>query len=173
MQTTAPRPHILTIGHSNHETGDFLALLARHGVRTLVDVRSWPGSRRLPQFNKATLETALQGANIAYEWRGEALGGKAEDPALLGPDGKPDYPAMAARPQFQDALNDLIAEARETALAIMCAEGDPARCHRTLLVGAALASRGVEITHILRDGTMAADHDLPGRAPPAQGELFG
>ena len=163
----------MTIGHSNQETAGLLDLLAQHGVEMVIDVRSWPGSRRLPQFNKAALEAALRGAGIGYEWRGEALGGKPRDPGLTDGTGKPDYTAMAAQPAFEEAVDELAGLASSHRIALMCAEGDPAHCHRTHLVGAALTGRGVEVIHILRDGTLCADCDLPGRAPPAQGELFG
>ncbi|MBT6443171.1 MAG: DUF488 domain-containing protein [Alphaproteobacteria bacterium] len=166
-------PAILTIGHSNHEMADLLALLIRHQAQMLVDVRSWPGSRYLPQFNRAPLEAALEAAAINYMWFGKALGGKADDPALLTGDGKPDYTKMAARRAFQDALAELIRLAQANTVAIMCAEGDPARCHRTNLVGHQLLKRGVAVTHILRDGTLLADGDLPSRKPPAQPDLFG
>jgi len=166
-------PAILTIGHSNHEMADFLAMLTRHHAHTLVDVRSWPGSRRLPQFNQAPLEAALKAAAIQYVWFGKALGGKADDPALLTADGRPDYAAMAACPAFQDALAELITLAGANTVVIMCAEGDPARCHRTNLVGNQLMKRGIAVTHILRDGTLTADGELPSRKPPAQPDLFG
>ena len=154
-------PAVFTIGHSNHEMADFLAMLARHHTHTLVDVRSWPGSRYLPQFNRAPLEAALEAAAINYIWFGKDLGGVANDPALLTGDGKPNYTKMAACRAFQDALAKLICLAQANTVAVMCAEGDPAGCHRTNLVGHQLLKRGVAVTHILHDGTFMADGELP------------
>ncbi|MBT5675698.1 MAG: DUF488 family protein, partial [Rhodospirillaceae bacterium] len=41
-----------TIGHSNHDIGTFVGLLMAQQIETVIDVRSWPASRRLPHFNR-------------------------------------------------------------------------------------------------------------------------
>ena len=75
---------ILTIGHSTHPEERFLALLDRHRVKVVADVRRYPSSRRLPQFNAARLEESLGEAGIAYERLGESLGGRRK-PLSSGP----------------------------------------------------------------------------------------
>ncbi len=159
-------PTIHSIGHSNHPIERFIELLARHGIACLVDVRSYPGSRWAPQFGRHRLAAALGGAGIDYVWLGRALGGKRDDPALLTADGKPDYDKIAARPDFAEGLEALIARLYARPTAMMCAEEDPARCHRTHLVGAALVARGVGVRHIRRDGRVEES------GAPAQGMLF-
>src|ERR687892_511794 len=72
---TKGRP-LLTIGHSNHPIEHFLALLARHAVETVADVRSVPYSRFAPQYRKAPLASTLADAGIGYLFLGEPLGGK-------------------------------------------------------------------------------------------------
>ena len=145
-------PTLYTIGHSNHTAEAFLGLLRRHGIARVVDVRSRPHSR-WPQFGRERLARLLEAAGIAYEWQGEALGGRPGDPALLGPDGAPDYPAMAARPAFQAGLAALLRTlAGGGRVAVLCSEGDPQHCHREHLIAAALRTRGVTVRHILRDG---------------------
>jgi len=69
---------LYTIGHSNHSPEKFLDLLKEHDIRTLVDVRSWPSSRRLPHFNRPALEQSVAGAGIRYLWFGKELGGKGD-----------------------------------------------------------------------------------------------
>ena len=69
---------IYTIGHSNHESEAFLALLQEHDITLLVDVRSSPYSRYVPQANRETLAHALEAAGIGYRWVGDRLGGKPE-----------------------------------------------------------------------------------------------
>ena len=64
---------LFTIGHSNHDLGDFLAILVRHGVEALCDVRSRPGSFRFPQFNREPLEAAAACAKIQYQFLGGIL----------------------------------------------------------------------------------------------------
>ena len=68
-------PSIFTIGHSNHPLDRFLALLARHEVEVLVDIRRFPGSRKHPHFNRDNLAVALQETGVEYRWL-EALGGR-------------------------------------------------------------------------------------------------
>ncbi|MBS0517198.1 MAG: DUF488 domain-containing protein [Proteobacteria bacterium] len=135
---------IRTIGHSNHPIGRFVELLAAAGVRLLVDVRSTPYSRRFPQFGRERLTRHLAEAGIEYAWEGTALGGK--------PGGGGSYDALAARPEFTDALDRLIARSADTTVCLMCAEKEPLDCHRTLLVARRLAERGAEVGHLLADG---------------------
>ena len=73
--STDDRP-LLTLGHSNHPSAHFLALLARHGVEVVADVRSRPYSRFVPQYRKQTLAGILADAGIGYLFLGEGLGGK-------------------------------------------------------------------------------------------------
>jgi uncharacterized protein (DUF488 family) len=68
-------PAVLTIGHSNHPLDRFLALLARHEVEALVDIRRFPGSRKHPHFNRDNLAAALPKSGVEYRWL-EALGGR-------------------------------------------------------------------------------------------------
>ena len=140
---------LYTIGHSNHAIGDFTALLQRHTIATLCDVRSIPGSRRFPQFGRQRLEEALRATGIRYEWWGETLGGRpAQGPAPL------DYRLRAREPVFIAALDRLTAAARGSRMALMCAERDPMDCHRALLVCRNLRGRGLDIGHILADGAL-------------------
>jgi uncharacterized protein (DUF488 family) len=136
---------IKTIGHSNHPIERLVALLKAGGVQRLVDVRSLPWSRRFPQFGRERLSRSLKEAGIDYVWEGEALGGKPKDGG--------GYEEMAARPEFREALDRVIAESAGTQLCLMCAEKEPLECHRVMLVSRRLAERGAEIAHLLADGT--------------------
>src|SRR5512139_2752128 len=114
---------IYTIGHSNHEPDAFLALLRQHGIELLVDVRSNPYSRYVPQANRETLARFVESAGIAYRWLGDRLGGK--------PTGGPvDYDELRTSPSFQRGIVDLLTLATHHRTAIMCSEGDHRQCHR-------------------------------------------
>ncbi|WP_395713954.1 DUF488 family protein [Reyranella sp.] len=141
---------IKTIGHSNHPIEHFLGLLEGGGVEAVVDVRSVPYSRRFPQFGRERLAQSLASRGILYRYEGGALGGK--------PRSGEDYEALAAAPEFAEALSRLIAGAANTTLCLMCAEKDPLDCHRTVLVSRRLAERGVAIDHLLADGKQTS-HD--------------
>lgn len=148
---------IWTVGHSNHPPERFLELLRRHGIGCVADVRCHPFSRRHPHVSRPLLELLLAAEGIGYR-HFEALGGRREplpdspnaaiaDPGLRG------YADWTARPEFQSALDRLCGLARAHPTAVMCAEADPARCHRLLLADL-LTLRGLTVVHILADGSV-------------------
>jgi uncharacterized protein (DUF488 family) len=145
---------VFTIGHGVRSAEDLIATLSEAGVRTLVDVRRFPGSRRNPQFNQAPLVDALASAGIAYRHAVD-LGGR-----LSGEPGEERFPCIrvaafrsyAARmgtAAWQEALADALAEAEPQCF--MCAETVPWRCHRRL-IAELLDARGHEVVHLLRPG---------------------
>ena len=155
-------PTIHTIGHSTRALPELVDLLRAHGVTLLADVRTRPGSRRLPHFDREALERELPAAGIEYRHVPE-LGG------LRKP--RPDSPNLAWRnagfrgyadqmqtDEWRRALDGLIELATRRRVAIMCAEAVPWRCHRSL-VADALAVRGHTVRHITGPGT-AAPHSL-------------
>lgn len=155
---------IYTIGHSDHTVDDLIALLTRHAIARLVDVRSQPYSRWVPQFNRESLARALLGAGITYLHMGETLGGRPADPALYDPNGRderPDYDRVAATPAFREALAHLAQLAADGATVVMCSEGDHRHCHRALLLAPALRARGLRVLHILPDGDAVEHVDPP------------
>jgi uncharacterized protein (DUF488 family) len=127
-------------------------LLKGAGVNAIVDVRSVPFSRRFPWFSRDRLEELLRGDGIDYLWL-DALGGRPRNPSLHR-DGAADYEAMAALPDFRDALDTVKRAARKTCVCLMCAEREPLDCHRCLLVSRALTGRSMRIGHVLADGTI-------------------
>ena len=99
-----PRQNLLTIGHSNLQADQFLALLRAHNVTTIADVRSVPFSRRFPWFSSRTLADRLHSKGIAYVMVGDTLGGRPANPALYR-DGIADYEAMSGTPEFRAGLD--------------------------------------------------------------------
>jgi len=148
---------LYTIGHSNLPGERFLALVGQAGITAIADVRSVPFSRRFPWFSGKTLAARLQSQGIVYLPMGDTLGGRPRDTSLYC-DGIADYEAMAAIPEFEDALGRLLETARSGRgsgrVCIMCAEREPLDCHRCLLIGRALAARRLKVGHILVDGTI-------------------
>ena len=142
---------IFTIGHSTRRLAEFIALLEAHGVRQLADIRSIPRSRRHPHFSGEALFASLQEAGIAYR-HSAALGGMRK-PRLDSRntawrvEGFRGYADYMETETFRGALEELIAVARGTATAIMCAEARWWQCHRQL-VADALVAHGVEVRHI-------------------------
>jgi uncharacterized protein (DUF488 family) len=152
-----------TIGHSRHAEETFVALLRTAGVERLIDVRSVPHSRFVPQFNQGRMRAWLGDAGIGYAYLGDRLGGKTRDPACLT-DGKPDFAKIAARPGFAEGIEELVQLAADRPGAIMCAERDPLDCHRFHLIGPAVRPRDLALRHILADGTIEEDATTLARA---------
>jgi uncharacterized protein (DUF488 family) len=144
---------LFTIGHSNHPIERFIALLTRHGIEALADVRSTPYSRFNPQFNKSRLEASLKEAGIRYVFLGEELGARSKDPSHFE-GGKMSYAKLAASAPFQQGLQRLLKGAGTMRVAMMCAEREPLDCHRTILVGRQAEKAGATVIHILADGAL-------------------
>jgi uncharacterized protein (DUF488 family) len=153
---------IFTIGHGTAGFGDLRPILERHGVATIIDVRSEPWSSRAPDFRKQRLEGLCASVGFGYRWFGEGLGGRPRDTALCRPDGTPDYDRIAASAGFVGSLYLVEQLAAGGAVALLCAEADPTHCHRSTLLAPALAARGHEVVHLLHDGTAAPDQPTLG-----------
>jgi uncharacterized protein (DUF488 family) len=146
---------VWTVGHSTRPIEQFLALLAEHSIERLVDVRTVPRSRHNPQFNRDALPAALESVGIAYSHVKE-LGGlrhaRKDSPNTGWRNasfrGFADY---MLTPEFEQALDGLVALAGRERAAIMCAEAVPWRCHRSLIADA-LTARGTGVMHIMGPG---------------------
>ena len=165
---------VYTIGHSTRSIGELVALLEESGIRRLLDVRRFPGSRRHPQFARDALSAALAERGIAYGHEPD-LGGMREP--------RPDSPNTAwrvaafrgyadhmASPEFRAALGRVRAAAAGERVAVMCAEAVPWRCHRQL-VADALVAAGDEVRHVLGPGDVRPHALHPSARPTAEGLL--
>lgn len=131
---------IFTIGYSNRSLPEFLDELARRDIRQLWDVRSSPWSRNAA-FNATQIIQWSERAGIYYKQCGEIFGGRSE--------------IAIDDPIYIRLLNQLITAAKRDIVAIMCAEGDPALCHRSWSIGASLfVNWKVSVTSILRNGAV-------------------
>jgi uncharacterized protein (DUF488 family) len=155
---TDDRPMVYTIGHSKHSLEEFVALLERHGVTAVADVRSAPYSRFNPQFNKTALDRDLKARGIKYVFLGRELGARSDDPACYA-GGRVQYGRLAQTASFKTGVERVERGAAEHRIALMCAEKEPLECHRTLLVSRALDQRGVAVSHILADGRLESHGD--------------
>ena len=152
---TSEKPTISTIGHSNHSLENFLTLLNRHNIATLADVRSSPYGR-LEHFNREIIAAALKAAGIEYIFMGRELGARREEQECYE-NGMAVYEKIANLPAFQEGLSRLRQLALKSPLAIMCAEKEPLDCHRMILICRHLRDLGLQIKHILADGSLE-DH---------------
>lgn len=152
---TAP---VFTIGHSTHDIEKFIALLRRHEIALVADVRSVPYSRMQPQFNREPLIKAVEKWGIEYVFLGAELGARSNDKACYEK-GQVQYHRLAQTPAFHRGIERLQAESRRLRVALMCAEREPLDCHRTVLVSRELQAAGLPVMHIHADGHLEAHEE--------------
>ena len=145
---------LFSIGHSDQELTQLIALLQKAGVTAVADVRSVPYSRRLPQFNKAGLESALREQGIAYFYLGQELGGRPHSRDLYDDDGRVNYERVRQTATFRRGLERLLSELDRHVVAMLCGEDDPLDCHRGLMITPALVEQGVRPRHLRKDGSV-------------------
>ncbi len=164
---------IWTIGHSTRPSEEFLGLLSAAQIQAIADVRSFPGSRKYPQYGKDALSATLAAHAVDYHWL-QALGGRRR--------ASPDSPNTAWRnasfrgyadymssDEFEHGLVHLLNIASKARTAIMCSEAVWWRCHRSMIADA-LCVRGVEVVHIL-DAKHTMVHPMTAPARVVRGEL--
>ena len=167
-------PSLYTIGHSTRTIDELIEALKAHEIQTLVDIRAFPMSRRLPHFNRESLEKTLPAAGIEYRWL-PALGGhrkkiRDDSPNLaLRNDSFRNYADYMLTREFQSGMEELLKLAQRSRTAYMCAERVYFRCHR-MLVSDWLVAHGHEVLHIDGTGPVKA-HQLMQEARMVGGEL--
>jgi len=166
---------LYTIGHSTRSIEDLIETLQAHHIQTLVDIRAFPMSKRLPQFNRDSLEKSLGTAGICYVWM-RTLGGyrkkiREDSPHIaLRNASFRNYADYMLTREFEQAMAELIGLAEHSRTAYMCAERVYFRCHR-MLVSDWLVGHGHEVMHI--DGTgPLKPHRLTAEARTIDGELI-
>ncbi len=164
---------IWTIGHSIRSADEFNEILLAHTIGALVDVRSFPGSRRYPHFNKPELLRNLEAVGILYAHNPQ-LGGRrrpssdSKNTAWKNASFRA-YADHMESEEFKQGIHDLREIARAKPTAIMCAEALWWRCHRSLIADF-LKAKGVAVIHILGDKKTEA-HPYTSAARIVEGHL--
>ena len=170
------RLRIFTVGHSTHPIERFLGLLGEHQIVLVADVRSFPSSRKWPQFNQAELSQSLLQAGIQYHWM-KRLGGRRHSKREDSPHTSWTHPAFRSYADYSESadfaagLDELTATAaaRAALTAYMCSEGLWWRCHRRI-ISDYLVLRGWQVDHIMPDGKLR-QHDMTPFARVADGHI--
>jgi uncharacterized protein (DUF488 family) len=150
---------IYSIGHSTRSLDELVSLLREHRIGVLADVRTAPGSRRLPQFGRASLAAELPAHGLAYVHLPELGGFRRPRPDSRNTAWRNQsfrgYADYMETPEFRAGLERLLSLQEgpngPRPVAVMCAEAVPWRCHRSLISDALLA-RGVVVQHIVGGG---------------------
>jgi uncharacterized protein (DUF488 family) len=165
------KPRVLSIGHSNHTAQRFLSLLQSHAIQVVVDTRSQPNSKYTPHFDQEDLKRALTAVGIRYLYLGRELGGRPDGDEFYDEDGHVLYDRVATTPLFQEGMSRLERGIREYKVAILCAEENPAACHRRLLVGRVLLDCGFQVDHIRGDGRVQTEEEIAAEINPDRDQL--
>jgi uncharacterized protein (DUF488 family) len=165
---------LYTIGHSTRAIEELIGALQAHSIKTLVDIRAFPISRRLPHFNRENLEKSLAEGGIGYVWMKE-LGGMRKKSIQESPNialrnaSFRNYADYMLTPEFERAITDLVALAEKSRTAYMCAERVYFKCHR-MLVSDWLVAHGHDVWHIDNEKP-AKPHKLMAEARLDDGRL--
>ena len=166
---------LYTIGHSTRTLDDLIETLRAHEIQTLVDIRSFPMSRRLPHFNRESLEKALAQTGITYRWL-PALGGRRkktrdDSPHIaLRNDSFRNYADYMLTAEFEQGVEELLKLAERSRTAYLCAERVYFHCHR-MLVSDWLVAHGHQVFHIDGKGP-AKPHQLMPEARLVEGRVI-
>jgi uncharacterized protein (DUF488 family) len=168
---------LLTVGHGPQDRAVLGARLVEAGVDRIVDVRRFPGSRNNPDVTRESLEQWLPALGIGYRWD-ERLGGRRRLPP-----GEPvedgwwtvaqfaAYAAHTRTPEFTAALDEVLAESADAAVAVLCSESVWWRCHRRLIADIAVLARGVPVAHLMPDGRLTPHRPSDGAVLDAAGRV--
>jgi len=164
---------IYTIGHGGRTTDDFMEQIRKAEVQFVIDVRSSPHSRYQPEFSKEPLEGLLSRNSIKYVFLGDDLGGRPNDPDCYT-DGKVDYDKCRTKDFFRRGIDRVrSAYEQDLRLCLLCSEGKPWQCHRSKLIGAVLLEEGIDVLHILPDGTTRSQEEVIRELTGGQVNMFG
>ena len=169
-------PRLLTLGHGTAGEEDLARLIRGAGIERIVDVRKIPKSRRHPHVWREAMERWVpERTASAYRWE-PALGGfrsidrTSHNVALRNPSFR-SYADYMETDTFARALDDVVADARNAHVAIVCSETLWWRCHRRLIADAATLLRGVSVEHLMHDGTVRPHVPTAGVRTTADGTL--
>jgi uncharacterized protein (DUF488 family) len=162
-----------TIGYGARSLEQFIAVLKASRIEYLLDVRTAPYSKFRPEFSREILERTLKSSGIRYVFMGDMLGGQPRDPDCYT-DGKVDYEKVRQQEFFKAGLERLRkAHEQGSRVVLMCSEGKPEQCHRSKMIGEALAAAGIPVRHIDEDGRTLTQAQVMDRLTGGQFDLFG
>ena len=153
---------IYTVGHSNYTLDTFCDLLMAHDIQVVVDVRSAPFSKYVPQFNKKEIARTLTDKNFQYLFMGDMVGGKPAETKWYDDKNKVRYDLLAKSITFRQGIQRIIKGIdQDYRIALMCAEENPLQCHRHLLIARTLEhDETIAVMHLRGDGTLLRARDF-------------
>jgi len=144
---------IFTIGYSGFKIDDFINILKLHNINIVVDVRSNPNSKFYPEYNRPSIEKILEINRIFYRNFHEEFGARQLDSSFFAEGGYLEFDKFVKSKQFISGVNKV--EKGISAgytFVLLCAEKNPAVCHRTIMVAREFSKLGYQIIHLMPEG---------------------
>ena len=152
---------LFTIGYSAFMVKDFLDALMHYGINVVIDVRSQPYSANYSGYNRENIEQALKRKGIHYRNYAREFGARQTDLRFFSPEGYLDFELFSESPNFIRGIDNLKSSmAQGYSVALMCAEKNPAICHRSIMISRVLYGNGYNVNHILADGGIETQSDI-------------
>jgi len=168
------KPHVWTIGHSTRDIDEFIGLLTENRIEAVADVRSFPGSRKFPQFNAENLAESLPEAGIKYipfkQLGGRRKVRKDSPHTIWRHEAFRGYADYMDTEDFKKGIDELLDLAAKKRTAIMCSEAVWWRCHRSMISDYS-KSLGATVTHIMAPGK-TEKHPYTSAATVVDGKLY-
>ena len=141
---------LYTIGYTSYRIEEFVKTLQLFSIKALVDVRSLPYSSRYPEYNKENLKVLLQKNNIFYLYFGDGFGARPDcEDCYINNEAM--YSLIARTSKFKEYKKRIINGLEKYNIVLLCAETDPLRCHRNILICRNIKNDFSNISHILKN----------------------
>lgn len=151
---------LFTIGHSIYPEKHFIELLKAFDIDWVLDVRSSPYSQYASQYNREVLNKLLEGNGIKYRHMGKWFGARQTDRKYYNEQGYLDFDKFRESDLFREGLESVKRGLKEYNIALMCTEKHPIDCHRAIMVARGFELDGIDVKHILHDGSFITQDDL-------------
>ena len=166
-----PRFRVYTVGHGGRTVDEIVRQIRAKGIQFVIDVRSSPYSKYQPEFAQKPLAQALRDAGLTYGFMGHQLGGRPDDESCYD-NNYVNYEKVRAMPFFKEGIARLrTACERDYIVCLLCAEANPTQCHRSRMIGEALVQEGIEVEHLLKDGSSWSQEEVMHKHTGGQEEL--
>ncbi|GBU20297.1 hypothetical protein R80B4_00173 [Fibrobacteres bacterium R8-0-B4] len=152
---------LFTIGYTTFKSDDFIDVLKHYGINVVIDVRSLPYSRYHAQYDKEIVERILKSNKIYYRNYSNEFGARQTEQRYFSRDGYLDFELFTESKRFRhgfDKIKDSLTKGFN--IVLMCAEKDPAVCHRSIMISRVFHNNGETVNHILADGNTESQNDI-------------
>jgi uncharacterized protein (DUF488 family) len=154
-------PELFTVGYTSFTLPQMLEVISDYGIDVVVDVRSNPFSAHYPDYNKNIFESVLRKHKISYHNYAEEFGAQQTDIKYYSKDGYLDFELFAKSEPFLKGFARIDESVKSgDSVMLMCAEKDPAQCHRAVMISKVFANNGYDVKHLLQDGTIKSQSDI-------------